>query len=123
MARILVVDDNPPVRELLCLVLQRAGYEIAEAGDGIEGVRMFHQQPADLVIMDIFMPGKEGFEAIRELRHDFPGVKIIAITGGGAGMSPSHRLKMAQEFGVVDVMRKPLDIDKFLHAIEKALSE
>jgi CheY-like chemotaxis protein len=123
MARILVIDDNTPFRELLALVLLRAGYEVADAADGLEGVRMFRQKPADLVIMDIFMPEKEGMEAIQELRRDFPEVKIIAITGGGAGISGGQILQMAREFGAIDGMQKPFDIEKFLEAVEKALRQ
>lgn len=121
MARVLVVDDEPTVRHLLRFMLERGGHRVEEAGDGLEGVRLFRQQPFDLVVTDIFMPGQEGLETIRELRRDYPGVKIIAVTGGDMAMGADNALKFARVLGAVRVMKKPWDRDEFLGAAEEAL--
>jgi CheY-like chemotaxis protein len=81
VARILVVDDDDKVRDFIRMVLEQAGHQVLEAGDGAEALRVFHEQPSDLVVCDLFMPLKDGFETIRELRQDFPQVKVLALSG------------------------------------------
>ncbi len=68
-ARILLVDDDPHLREMLGYALRREGYELSEAGDGAEALRSFAQQPADLVVLDIMMPELDGLEVCRQLRR------------------------------------------------------
>ena len=68
-ARILLVDDDPHLREMLGYALRREGYELSEAGDGAEALRSFDQQPADLVVLDIMMPELDGLEVCRQLRR------------------------------------------------------
>ena len=82
MQRILVIDDDPLVRRTMERLLQKSGYEVRLAVDGIEGLRAFRTQRPDLVITDIIMPQKEGLDTIRLLRTWSPDVKIIAISGG-----------------------------------------
>ena len=82
MARILVVDDDQDMRKLLRKTLEKAGYEVVEAPDGVKATRVYQQNPADIIITDIFMPEKEGLELIQEVKRNFPGAKIIAISGG-----------------------------------------
>jgi len=83
MARILVIDDDIQILEMLGQTLEREGYEVVDALDGKEGMRLYREAPTDLVITDIVMPEKEGVETIMELKRDFPDVKIIAMSGGG----------------------------------------
>ncbi len=73
--RILVIDDEAPVRDMMRQTLERAGYEVIEAGDGRQGMARLRQQPADLVITDILMPEQEGIKTIRMLRKEFPEVE------------------------------------------------
>ncbi|NQV34746.1 MAG: response regulator [Phycisphaeraceae bacterium] len=121
MKRILVIDDDVQIRQLLKLVLEQAGYEVLDAGDGNEGVRLFRADPTDLVITDIIMPEKEGIEIIRELQNDFPTVKIIAISGGGR-MAAEDYLKTARRFGVARTFTKPFECKALLEAIQELLS-
>lgn len=123
MARVLVVDDEPTIRHLLRCVLENTGHEVEEAQNGLEGIRLFRRQPADLVVTDIFMPEQEGLETIRELKRDFPNVKIIVVTGGDVVMEPENLLKIAKALGAVRVMEKPLDLERFLGVVEEVLSE
>ena len=81
MARILVVDDEEDIRLLLREVLEDAGYEVVEAGNGDEALRRYWATPTDLVITDIVLPGKGGMEIIRELRRQTPEVPIIVMSG------------------------------------------
>ncbi len=122
MRRILVIDDDVQFRKMLCQVLERAGYEVVEADNGKKGVKLFRAQPTDLVITDIIMPEQEGIETIRELKRDFPDVKIIAISGGGRIDSKDY-LELAGQFGVTRTFGKPLDREEFLAALEELLAE
>jgi len=122
MKRILLIEDDPKIRRMLRKMLERGGYEVKEASDGVEGLQMFRKEPADLVITDIIMPRKEGLETILDLRREFPEVKIIAISGGGR-LSPEPYLEVAEGFGAIRVFSKPFDLEKFQEAISELLEE
>ncbi|MBC8366909.1 response regulator [bacterium] len=122
MPNILIVDDDPQIRKVFRRILEAADYEVAEAADGKEGASKFRDWPPDLVLMDIFMPEQEGLETIRELRWDFPDVKIIAISGGGKSgrMEP---LEAAQKFGAALALRKPISREDLLASVKEVLGE
>ena len=120
MALILIIDDEPQIRSMLKLMLEREGYEVAEAPDGIEGIRNFRQNPADLIITDLIMPNKDGIGMIIDLKKEFPNVKIIAMSGGGLN-KPEGYLKGAQKLGAVCTLIKPIDRDEMLRAIKDVL--
>src|SRR5262249_45202368 len=84
-SRVLVIDDEAAVRAAVCDVLSDVGCQVAEAGDGVAGVESLRQNAADAVVMDIYMPLRDGFETIRELRRVAPHVRIIAISGATRG--------------------------------------
>ena len=122
MKRILVIDDDDQVRSLLRDMLELAGYQVVDAPNGKAGARLYRQSPTDLVITDIFMPEKEGLETIRELRQDFPEVKIIAISGGGR-MGDFAYLPAAEKFGALRTFVKPFDLHQLLSAVRELLGE
>ena len=82
MSRILIIDDDKQMREMLKQTLERAGYAVIEAQNGLEGVAVYREQHVDVVITDLIMPGKDGMETIIELKREFPDVRIIAVSGG-----------------------------------------
>ena len=106
MAKILIIEDNDGVRKLLRRTLEQDGYQIEEAADGQSALKTFKKAPADVVITDIFMPKKNGFETITELRKESAGVKIIAISGGGLIESESF-LEMSKKLGAIFTLKKP----------------
>ena len=120
MARIIVIDDEQQVRTTLREILEHEGYEVTEAADGAEGMKLFREEPADLVVTDMIMPNKEGMETIMDLRREFPEVKIIAISGGGR-IGPESYLEVAEGFGAMRIFTKPFDIEEFLVAIRELL--
>ena len=122
MARILVIDDDAQIRKLLQSLLERAGYEVALAADGKEGLQAYRSQPADLIITDLIMPEKEGIEMILEIRQANPAVKIIAISGG-ARIAPDNYLRMAESLGAGRTFSKPVDRDALLAAVSELLSD
>ncbi len=89
MPRILIIEDDEEIRDLLESLLTREGYTVATAANGKQGVAAFLAQPFDLVITDIIMPEKDGIEAIMDLRRGRPELKLIAISGGGGLFSGS----------------------------------
>jgi CheY-like chemotaxis protein len=119
MARILLFDDNAELRNLLRLQLEGAGYSVLEAPDGDEGLRLYRSQEVDLVLCDLFMPGKEGLETIRELRAAGEG-RIIAVSGDGS-MEASDFLRMAQMMGAARALNKPFDAATLLEAVREVL--
>ena len=120
MARILLIDDDDTVRLSMRLALEDADYIIDEAANGAAGLERMREQPADLVITDIFMPEKEGLETIDELKRDFPRAKIIAISGGGR-MDPQDYLEVARNLGADRSLFKPFDIRLLVTTVEEAL--
>lgn len=123
MARILVIDDDEQIRDLLLLTLERAGHDVVTAPNGEEGTRLYRSQKQDLIITDILMPEKEGILTIYELRRDFPDVKIIAISGGGQFGPPSHYLEMAKHIGALRAIAKPFDSKQLHEAVSELTSE
>ena len=120
MALILIIDDEPQIRSMLKLMLERDGYEVAEASDGIEGIRIYRQNPADLIITDLIMPNKDGIGVILDLKKEFPNVKIIAMSGGGLN-KPEGYLKGAKKLGAACTLTKPIDRGEMLRAIKEVL--
>ncbi len=87
MSRILLIDDDPSIRDVLGQMLSAAGHTVVTARDGRAGQAAFERDRADLVITDIIMPDREGIETIKALRAIDPAVPIIAISGGGRANS------------------------------------
>ena len=117
--RVLVIDDEDAVRAALCATLSDAGCAVAQARDGAEALDILRATPADAVLMDIYMPQQDGFEAIRELRRVAPAVKNIAISGGSRGNFDP--LKAAEMLGADRTLRKPFGIDDLLGALTELL--
>ena len=119
MARILIIDDEKMLRDMLREILQQAGHEIDEAPDGKAGIERYSEAPTELVITDLLMPHKDGIETIRELRRDFLDAKIIAITGFRGRF---NRLPAAQVLGVQRTLMKPFTQEELLQAVEAVLA-
>jgi len=116
MPAVLVIDDDPDVRDSIRQVLSRVGFEVTVAENGEAGIQAFYDQPPDVVIVDIIMPRKNGVEVIRKIRETYPGARIIAITGGGHFGPLGYRpgtvvteayLASATQSGADAVMSKP----------------
>jgi len=117
--RVLVIDDEADVRAALRATLGDAGYAVTEARDGAEALEILRTNPPDAVLMDIYMPLQDGFEAIRALRRIAPAVKVIAISGGSRGNFDP--LKAAEMLGADRTLRKPFGIDELLAALAGVL--
>jgi CheY-like chemotaxis protein len=122
VARILVVDDDARFRAGLQDILIQAGYEVETACNGEEACQTFKRLPVDLLITDILMPEKEGIQTITALRRVCPGLRIIAISGGGKD-GPIFYLEMAKEFGANVTLQKPFNKAQILEAVENLIME
>ena len=121
MKHILVIDDESQIRGLLRKVLERAGYTVTEAADGVEGCQAYRTARPDLVITDLTMPEKNGIETIKELIAENPKVRIIAISGGGQRF-PEYFLDKAKQEGAVKLLKKPFRNDEVLTAVAQTLA-
>jgi DNA-binding NtrC family response regulator len=118
--RILIVDDNPSILRTLQALLQRAGYDVMLARDGAEAIRLWRDHGGDLVITDLHMPEKDGIQTIVELLSHSPGVRIIAMSGGGQ----TKRLDLlgnASLLGAVLTIEKPFTLVEMLAVVSQAL--
>ncbi len=114
---ILVADDDPGIRELFSGILVEAGYEVIEAGDGDEVLRLMDQRRFDLMLLDLVMPNREGLETIQLARQKHSGVKIIAISGAFGGSF----LKVAQKLGADATLTKPVAPEQLLDSVKSLL--
>ena len=116
MKKILLIDDDSELREVLSQTLSQAGYEVTTASDGRQASALYRRNPPDIVITDIYMPNKDGLEALMELRHGFPDVKVIAVSGG---VSKQNILQVATALGASCTLAKPFQPAELLAAVEK----
>jgi CheY-like chemotaxis protein len=98
--RCLVIDDEVPIRTMLRVLLTAAGHEVFEAADGAAALEVLDGHSVDVVFCDLFMPGMDGLATIRTLREAFPGVRVVAMSGGGSKglddlLDAAHRLGAA----------------------------
>ncbi len=119
MARILVIEDDPDTRAILEETLKSAGNEVFLAADGSEGVAQYRAIPTDLVITDLYMPNQDGLKTIQQLRKEFPGLAIIAMSGKATAPAV---LSIAQHLGARALLQKPFFPEQLLDAVEKAFS-
>jgi len=119
MARVLIVDDSPTEVFQMRKALEAGGFEVDTAADGAEAIRKVKAERPDLILMDIVMPGMDGFRATRQLSKD-PGTRaipIIVITGKGG---ESDRV-WAMRQGAVDVLVKPVSPERLRERAQAAL--
>jgi DNA-binding NtrC family response regulator len=117
--RVLVVDDDAGVRNFLRMLLELEGYDVALARNGVEALEMQRQDPAAVIVTDLFMPEAEGIETIVRLRSEFPHAKIIVMSGGGAYRGADY-LKVARELGAASTLKKPFAPQDLIDALREA---
>jgi len=122
VARILVIDDDDRIRDVFRQILENAGYEVEDACDGHEGVRLYKEKNIDLVITDILMPGMSGLETILELRFASPDVKVIAISGGDH-IAPEYYLNVIKNLDTMCELKKPISSQDLLSAVGALVSK
>ncbi|MEO8317941.1 MAG: response regulator [Bradyrhizobium sp.] len=124
MARILIVDDDAAVQTTIRLLLERAGHRVVSASDGRKGLVSLEAGHFDLLFLDIFMPGMDGFETMRMVRQQHPRIPIIVISGqpmpSESGSIPDF-LAMTTKLGAVTSLQKPFKSAELLAAVARCL--
>jgi DNA-binding NtrC family response regulator len=122
MAKILLVDDEEQLRSMLKIVLEDAGHEVEEAGNGKEAAEKYQRRPVELMVTDIVMPDEEGIETIIKFRKSHPNAKILAMSGGGRKGRLDY-LELAQKFGAHGTLAKPFSNSEFLTKVSIVLQQ
>ncbi len=120
MARVLFIDDAEVVRVTLRHMLEKAGFQVEEAENGVKGLERQRAVPCDILITDLIMPEKDGVETIVDFRREFPETKIVAISGGGRTRNMDF-LKLAEKVGADGVLPKPFRRNELLQVLVKAM--
>ncbi len=123
MARILVIDDEAAVRITIQIVLANAQHDVVLAEDGRAGLAAFKAGSFDMVVLDLFMPGMDGFECMRMLRQQAPHIPVLAMSGfmaRTAGATPDYLLQ-AGKLGATATLAKPFKPDELVGAVAKCL--
>ena len=112
-SKVLVVDDDVSVRELVRALLSQGGYDVREAADGELALSSLANEHFDIVLVDILMPRKEGLETIIELKQRFPGMIVFAMSASGQRKGHDF-LSIAKKFGADGILQKPFSPDELL---------
>jgi CheY-like chemotaxis protein len=119
--RVLVVDDEPGIREALQIVLGSEGYEVVTASSCKEALDACARVLPEIVICDILMPERDGLETIKDLRISHPGLRIVAMTGGGEyGLYDLSAV--ARHLGADRALLKPFDSEDLLECVRELLA-
>ncbi len=118
LLNLLLIDDDIFFRELIKDILIDYPVNVIEAPDGDQGLELLKKEPVHIVITDIIMPEKEGLESIIEIIQKYPGVKIIAVSGGG-NTGTTQYLDMAESLGAHETLAKPFEASELIEKINK----
>lgn len=119
--RILIVDDNQDILSFMQAALEKAGYEVQTAPEGAQALALQTKRRADLLITDIFMPGQDGIETLRDCKTRFPETRIIVMSAGGGSNRKLDYLPAAVLIGANGTLRKPFNVDQLLETVRKVL--
>jgi len=122
MTKILVVDDEKQIRDMLTQILTRAGHEVNLAEDGVVAMSKYRESPAELIITDLMMANKNGLELIQDITREFGEVRVIAISGGAPGTPSDYYLSVAKLMGASRILDKPFTKDELLEAVAVAMA-
>ena len=120
MSRILIVDDEAGLADVLRRALERSGHEVRVAATGLEGARRYREQAADLAVIDIHMPEMDGLELLVQFRALAPAMPVIVMSGG-VQTGGLDLLGDARLLGAFATLAKPFSIDELLGAVARAL--
>jgi CheY-like chemotaxis protein len=126
LANILIADDDAAVQTTVRLLLERAGYHVVTASDGRRALDHLESGNFDLLFLDIFMPGMDGFETMRLVRQRHPSVQIIVISGHSIPSETNPApdfLTMARKLGAVRSLQKPFRPDALLQTVAACLED
>lgn len=119
MSRILIIDDDQDILNILQPVLEDYNYEVFATTSAPDGLKTLSEQSIDIVVTDILMPDLDGIEVIQALKSEYPEVKIIAMSGGGSDRKKFQEyLPIAKRLGADEIIPKPIDLNLLLKTIQ-----
>ena len=119
--RIMIADDNPDTLSFMQVALEQAGYEVQTAPEGAQALALLAKRPADLLITDVFMPGQDGIETLRDCKIRFPQTRIIVMSAGGGSGRKLDYLPAAALIGADATLRMPINVDQLLDTVREVL--
>lgn len=125
MAHLLIIDDEPQIRNMLKLYLEKQGYGVQEAENGHAAIELCKTNSFDLIIVDMYMPKKDGIAFIHELRGFSPDVGVIAISGGERGryFTSDTKLDVAMSVGALRTLKKPFQLEELIAIVKELLHQ
>lgn len=124
MARVLIADDDRELRAALRRILEGEGHTVREAGDGVAAEHADNDLPADILVVDVHMPHRDGIETLRSFRKRARPAKIVVTSeSGGCRLCRVDYLPMAQRLGADATLRKPYERDEVLQTMARLLPE
>jgi two-component system response regulator AtoC len=117
--RVLVIDDDPGVRDYMEALVSRQGYRVFAVGDGEEALRTLETTKPDLVTLDVVLPGMDGIETLSQLKQKLPEVPVVMLSGHGQARTIVEAMRM----GASDFLRKPFEVEELELAFDKALEK
>lgn len=121
MARILIVEDAPDVRQMMRDILETAGHDVVEAENGNTAVRQMESGGFDVLVTDVVMPESDGIELIRTLAEQGRKVPILAVSGGGRHLPAAVSLALTEAAGAHRTLFKPFRAAELLAAVDNLL--
>lgn len=120
MAKILLVEDDDLVRDMLTQVLERASHQVIGAANGEDAAELLQKEKPDIMVTDIIMPKKSGITLISEVKNRYPDMEIISMSGGGR-LDPTGYLDLSETLGASVSFEKPIENTALLMAIDLLL--
>ena len=118
MAKVLVIDDEPGIRDLLDTLLNRKGYDVILADSGQKGLEVFRRARPDVVVLDLKMPGMDGLTVLQQIRHLNPTQPVIILTGAGTPESEQQ----VRALGVTEYVEKQFSLHLLGDALKRLLA-
>ena len=117
LAKILVIDDEQGIRDLLDTLLQRKGYDVVLAASGQKGLELLRREQPDVIVLDLKMPGMDGLTVLQQIRSFDPKKPVIILTGAG---TPETEQKV-RALGVVEFVEKEFSLHRLGDALKRLL--
>src|SRR4249920_685427 len=119
MTKILIIDDEQGIRDLLDTLLRRKGYDVVVAENGREGLKVFRRERPDVVVLDLMMPGMDGLTVLQELRTLDPTKPVIILTGAGTPEAEQQ----ARALGVTEFVEKEFSLHRLGDSLKRLLND
>ena|SRR5579859_7236731 len=117
--KLLVVDDDEDIRELVARILRKEGYQVQTAGDGEEAMALIQREPIDLVVSDVNMPGMDGLSLLKMVKAIAGEIPVVLVTAGGSLDAGMHAI----DYGALSYLSKPVDAADLKRVVAYGLAQ